>query len=79
MDLGLEGRRAVVTGGSRGIGKAVATKLAAEGVRVAICARSREPLESAAAQIAERTGAEVLPVIADVRRRRSDSAGWRSS
>ena len=67
MDLGLEGRRAVVTGGSRGIGRSVATTLAAEGVRVAICARTREPLESAAAEIAERTGAEVLPVVADVR------------
>ena len=67
MDLGLEGRRAVVTGGSRGIGRAVATKLAAEGVRLAICARTQEPLESAAAQIADRTGAEVIPVVADVR------------
>jgi NAD(P)-dependent dehydrogenase (short-subunit alcohol dehydrogenase family) len=67
MDLALEGRRAIVTGGSRGIGRAVASALAFEGVRVAICARSREPLESAAAQIAASTGAEVAPIVADVR------------
>lgn len=67
MDLRLEGRRALVTGGSRGIGRAVARKLAAEAVRVGICARTRAPLEAAAAAIAEETGAELLPVVADVR------------
>lgn len=67
MDLGLEGRRALVTGGSRGIGRAVARKLSAEGVRVAICGRTRDPLEAAAAEIGAETGAEVLPVVADVR------------
>ena len=39
MDLGLEGRRAIVTGGSKGIGKAIAFELAGEGAHVAICAR----------------------------------------
>lgn len=67
MDLQLEGRRAIVTGASRGIGKAVALRLAEEGVRCAICARSREPLETAAAEIAEATSIEVLPIVADVR------------
>lgn len=69
MDLGLEGRRAVVTGGSRGIGKAVARKLAGEGVRTAICARTREPLEVSAKEIEAETGTEVVPIVADVRDR----------
>ena len=41
MDLGLQGKRAIVTGGSRGIGKAIARELAREGVDVAIVARTR--------------------------------------
>ena len=41
MDLGLQGKRATVTGGSRGIGKAIARELAREGVDVAIVARTR--------------------------------------
>jgi NAD(P)-dependent dehydrogenase (short-subunit alcohol dehydrogenase family) len=63
-----------VTGGSRGIGRAVATRLAEEGVRVAICARTQEPLEAAAAEIGERTGAEILPLVCDVRDRASVDA-----
>lgn len=51
MDLRLGGRRAVVTGGSRGIGLAVAKALAAEGVRVALVARGEEALAAAAAQV----------------------------
>jgi NAD(P)-dependent dehydrogenase (short-subunit alcohol dehydrogenase family) len=45
MDLGLEGKAALVTGGSKGIGRAVARSLAAEGVRVTICSRDAGPLE----------------------------------
>lgn len=51
MDLGIEGRVALVLGASRGIGRAVATELAAEGARVAIASRSRETLEEVAAEI----------------------------
>jgi 3-oxoacyl-[acyl-carrier protein] reductase len=47
MDLGLTGRRAIVTGGSKGIGFAVAQELLAEGARVAICSRNAEELEAA--------------------------------
>lgn len=67
MDLQLRGRHAVVTGGSRGIGWAVTRALAREGVRCAICARTREPLEAAAASIAEECGVDVIPIVADVR------------
>ena len=55
MDLGLEGRCALVTGGSMGIGKAAALELAAEGCRVAIAARGREALDAAAAEIGRGT------------------------
>lgn len=51
MDLELQGRTAVVTGGSRGIGRAVAAELAAAGVAVVIAARRRAPLQAAAAQL----------------------------
>ncbi len=51
MDLGLQGRRALVMGGSRGLGKAVARTLAAEGARVAICARDAERVAATSAEI----------------------------
>jgi 3-oxoacyl-[acyl-carrier protein] reductase len=51
MDLGLRGRRALVMGGSRGLGMAVAKALAAEGVRVAICARDAARLAATAAEL----------------------------
>src|SRR5437899_5029358 len=60
MDLGLKGQAALVTGGSKGIGKAVAHGLAQEGVRVAICARDKASLEAAAQELARATGGEVL-------------------
>ena len=65
MDLGLAGKVAVVTGGSRGIGKAVGRTLAVEGADVALVARGREALEAAAREIASETGRRVLPVVAD--------------
>jgi 3-oxoacyl-[acyl-carrier protein] reductase len=54
MDLGLEGRVALVTGASRGIGLGIARELAAEGAAVAISSRSPERIESAAAEIGAR-------------------------
>lgn len=66
MELGLQGRVAIVTGGSKGIGYAAALGLAQEGARVAICARGRERLEQAAQEITTRMGREVLPIVADL-------------
>ncbi len=66
MDLGLTGKVAVVTGGSEGIGKAAALSLVREGARVAICARTPEKLEAAAAEIRAATGGEVIAIPCDV-------------
>ena len=63
---GLEGKAALVTGGSRGIGKAIAYALASEGCAVAICARGEEALQSAAAEIGDATGAKIIAVRADM-------------
>ena len=67
MDLELSGKTAIVTGGSRGIGKAIARELAAEGVDVAITARGREALEEAAAELAAETGRRIVPIVANTR------------
>lgn len=68
MDLGLTGKVAFVAAASKGMGRACALGLAAEGARVAMCARSAGPLEAAAAEIRARTGAEVVAVAADLSR-----------
>src|SRR3954471_17374482 len=65
MDLELTGRRAVVTGGSRGIGLAIGRALAAEGVDVALVARTEDVLERAAADVARESGRTVIGVPAD--------------
>ena len=69
MELGLQGRVALVTGASRGLGQAIARELAAEGASVAIVARRRDALERAAAEIEATIGAgrgRVVPVAGDV-------------
>lgn len=66
MDLGLRGKVALVTGGSKGIGFETALTLAKEGAQVAICARGEEQLQKAATVISGKTGAEVLYIQADV-------------
>jgi NAD(P)-dependent dehydrogenase (short-subunit alcohol dehydrogenase family) len=66
MDLGLRGKRALVTGASYGIGRAIAQGLAEEGVRVAINGRNMETLNSAAREIAESSGSQAVPIAADV-------------
>ena len=66
MDLGLKGRAAVVTGASKGLGRAVATVLAREGADVVINSRSDDVLSQTAAEIADETGQRVLAVAGDV-------------
>jgi len=65
MDLELGGKTAIVTGGSRGIGKAIARELGREGVDVAIVSRGREALESTARELAQETGRRFIPIPAD--------------
>ena len=68
LELGLNGKVAIITGGSEGLGRAAAEKLAAEGARVAICARRKEVLDQAADEIRKATGGQVLAQVADVSR-----------
>jgi 3-oxoacyl-[acyl-carrier protein] reductase len=66
MNLGIEGKRAIVLAASRGLGYATALGLAREGCRLVITSRSQDRIEEAAAQIRAETGATVIPVAADV-------------
>ena len=65
MDLELEGKTALVTGGSRGIGKAVARELALEGAEVVICARTETPLRAAAQELSAESDRRIVPIVAD--------------
>ncbi len=65
MDLGLTGRVAIVTGASRGIGRAVAAALAAEGMAVGVCARDLDRLEEAAAELRS-AGGQIVAIAGDV-------------
>lgn len=68
MDLGLAGKTAVVTGGSRGIGRAIGLALAREGARVLLVARDAARVEAAAREVGQEAGAEVLALAADLSR-----------
>ena len=66
MDLGIRGKAALVTAASKGMGKATAMALAAEGVRVLMCARTAADIKAAAEEVRAKTGVEVIDMVADV-------------
>jgi 3-oxoacyl-[acyl-carrier protein] reductase len=66
VDLGLTGKTAIVTGGSKGLGQAIALELAREGVDVAICSRSDAEIKESAEAIASETGSKVWAEVCDV-------------
>src|SRR5438046_1002799 len=65
MELKLQGKKAIVTGGSRGMGKAIARQVAREGCDVSSGARTEAPLHEAAAEIAQETGRRIEPLVVD--------------
>jgi 3-oxoacyl-[acyl-carrier protein] reductase len=66
MDLGLQGKIAIVTAASQGLGKASALALAQEGATVVICSRRQKEITETARELRETTGATVVPMVADV-------------
>ncbi len=73
MDLGLSGKKAVITGATRGIGRAIANLLADEGVDLAICSRNQAEVDSAVSELRAK-GVEVTGAVVDV----ADKAGYQS-
>src|SRR5262252_1533036 len=74
MQLGIQGRKALLSGASRGLGKACALALAREGVDVTIVARTRDVLEAAGREIATATGVKVTTVVGDITTKEGRSA-----
>ena len=66
MDLQLSGKKALITGGSRGIGKAIARQLALEGVDCTICSRNESALKETALELSKETGRNIYPIVADM-------------
>ena len=66
MDLGIRGRVALVSASSRGLGRAIAEELAAEGTNLVVCARGEEALRKTADEIRQHSGVEVVAVASDV-------------
>ncbi len=66
MDLGLKGKKALVTGASRGLGYATARGLALEGASVVICSRNEDNLKASANQITQESGSTVIPIAGDL-------------
>ncbi len=65
MDLELTGKTAIITGGSRGIGKAIGREFGLEGMDVALVSRGQAALEETAIELAEETGRRIIPIVAD--------------
>ena len=66
MELGLRNKVALVTASSQGLGKASAMALAREGAKVVLCSRNEKAIHQTAEEVRSKTGASVLPVVADV-------------
>src|SRR4051812_35255925 len=66
MDLGIQGKSAIITGGSRGIGRETARQFLEEGARVTICGRNAQTLERTRSELAQQTGGEIHAVVADM-------------
>jgi 3-oxoacyl-[acyl-carrier protein] reductase len=69
MDLGIKGRSAIVTGGSRGIGRETARQFLEEGARVTICGRNEETLQKVRDELARHSGGDIQAIVADMTKR----------
>ena len=78
MDLGIRGRKALLSGASRGLGRACAFALAHEGADVTIVARTRDVLERTCAEIHAVTGVEATPVVGDITTKEGRAAGLKA-